>query len=176
MRRCTGAFALIVLAGAACAEDIITLPTRPGVTQSYLLSAPDKGKARAVAILFAGGQGKVDLERETARTSFDRGNFLVRSRPLFVRSGIAVAVVLNVLNPSVVVLAGGVAGAFDLFEPHVRRSVAKHAFAQTAADASIELSRLGNEAAVVGAAMLAHASRAPRRTRRAGGRSGSRPA
>src|SRR5688572_33507675 len=84
---------LLVAAGATRAEDIVTLPTRAGVTQSYLLSAPDKGKARAVAVLFAGGPGKVDLERETARTTFDRGNFLVRSRPLFVRSGVAVAVV-----------------------------------------------------------------------------------
>jgi hypothetical protein len=86
--------ALVLVAPfAACAEDIVTLPTRAGVTQSYLLSAPEKGKARAVAILFAGGPGKVDLERETARTTFDRGNFLVRSRQLFARSGIAVAVV-----------------------------------------------------------------------------------
>ena len=71
----------------------MTLPTRGGVTQSYLLSAPEKGKARAVAILFAGGPGKVDLERETARTTLDRGNFLVRSRQLFARNGIVAAVV-----------------------------------------------------------------------------------
>ena len=77
----------------ARAEDIVTLPTRAGITQSYLLSAPDKGSARAVAVLFAGGPGKVDLERETARTTFDRGNFLVRTRHLFGRNGIAVAVV-----------------------------------------------------------------------------------
>jgi hypothetical protein len=84
---------LLVAAGATRAEDIVTLPTRAGVTQSYLLSAPEKGKARAVAVLFAGGPGKVDLERETARTTFDRGNFLVRSRQLFARSGAAAAVV-----------------------------------------------------------------------------------
>ncbi len=83
----------LLISSAACAEDIVTLPTRGGVTQSYLLSAPEKGKARAVAILFAGGPGKVDLERETARTTFDRGNFLVRSRQLFARNGIAAAVV-----------------------------------------------------------------------------------
>src|SRR5687768_11917146 len=92
-RRGVALIALFLLAAsAACAEDIVTLPTRGGVTQSYLLSAPEKGKARAVAVLFAGGPGKVDLERETARTTFDRGNFLVRSRQLFVRNGIAAAV------------------------------------------------------------------------------------
>jgi len=78
--------------GAPSAEDIITLPTRGGATQSYLLTAPDKDKARAVAILFPGGAGRVDLERETARTVLDRGNFLVRSRRLLAASGIAAAV------------------------------------------------------------------------------------
>jgi pimeloyl-ACP methyl ester carboxylesterase len=93
MRRSLIWLVLPVAAGAARAEDIVTLPTRPGVTQSYLLSAPENGEARAVAVLFAGGPGKVDLERETARTTFDRGNFLVRSRQLFARSAVAAAVV-----------------------------------------------------------------------------------
>jgi pimeloyl-ACP methyl ester carboxylesterase len=86
------ALALLVGAGAACAEDIIILSTRGGVTQSYLLSSPATGKARAVAVLFPGGAGKVDLEREAGRVLLDRGNFLVRSRRLFAGSGIVAAV------------------------------------------------------------------------------------
>jgi pimeloyl-ACP methyl ester carboxylesterase len=85
-------FALLLAAGAVAAEDIVILPTRGEVTQSYLLSAPEAGKARAVAILFPGGAGKVDLERETARALLDRGNFLVRARRLLAGSGIAAAV------------------------------------------------------------------------------------
>jgi|SRR5688572_17217300 len=86
--------ALVLVAPfAACAEDIVILPTRAGVTQSYLLSAPEKGKARAVAILFAGGDGKVNLESESARRQFESGNFLVRTRPLFAGNGVAAAVV-----------------------------------------------------------------------------------
>jgi dienelactone hydrolase len=84
--------ALLLPLGAACAEDIVTLPTRAGVTQSYLLSAPESGKAQAVAILFPGGAGKTDLERETARKVLDRGNFLVRTRQLFAGQGVAAAV------------------------------------------------------------------------------------
>jgi hypothetical protein len=86
------ALALLVGAGAACAEDIVILSTRGSVTQSYLLSSPAAGKARAVAILFPGGSGKVDLEREAGRALLDRGNFLVRSRRLFTGMGIAAAV------------------------------------------------------------------------------------
>jgi hypothetical protein len=92
MRRLSLAVALCLPIGCASAEDIVTLPTRGGVTQSYLLAAPDGGKAQAVALLFAGGMGRVDLERETARRGPDRGNFLVRSRQLFAQRGIAAAV------------------------------------------------------------------------------------
>lgn len=88
--------------------------------------------------------------------------------------GIAVASILNVLNPSVVVIAGGIAGSFDLLEPHMRRAVAAHAFRQTAADAAIECSRLGNDAAVIGAAMLARAR--PTRVRIPRRRNDTRPA
>jgi hypothetical protein len=86
------ALTLLVSPGAPSAEDIVILSTRGGVTQSYLLSSPAAGKARAVAVLFPGGAGKVDLERETARALLDRGNFLVRSRRLFTGSGIVAAV------------------------------------------------------------------------------------
>lgn len=93
MRRSLATLALLLVAAALRAEDIVILPTRAGVTQSYLLSAPPGGKARGVAILFSGGRGRVDLERETTRTAFDRGNFLVRSRGLFPREGIVAATV-----------------------------------------------------------------------------------
>jgi len=85
-------FLACLLPLAAAAEDIVTLSTRGGVTQSYLLSTPETGKARAVAILFPGGAGKTDLERETARRVLDRGNFLVRSRRLLAAGGIATAI------------------------------------------------------------------------------------
>lgn len=93
MQRLLIALVLLASTGAPSAEDIVILPTRGGVTQSYLLSVPEAGKARAVAILFPGGAGKVDLERESARKVLDRGNFLVRARQLFAGYGIAAAVV-----------------------------------------------------------------------------------
>lgn len=92
MHRLLVTLALLLPIGAPSAEDIVILPTRGEVTQSYLLSAPEAGKARAVAILFPGGAGKTDLERETARALLDRGNFLVRTRRLFSGTGVAAAV------------------------------------------------------------------------------------
>jgi len=92
MTRLLIAVALFLPFGAPSAEDIVILSTRGGVTQSYLLSSPAAGKARAVAVLFPGGAGAIELEREAARTLLDRGNFLVRSRRLFTGSGIVAAV------------------------------------------------------------------------------------
>lgn len=92
MRRLLFCFVFWHITGVARAEDIITLPTRDAVTQSYLLSVPETGKVQALAVLFPGGNGKTDLERETARKS-EGGNFLVRSRRLFAANGVTAAVV-----------------------------------------------------------------------------------
>jgi hypothetical protein len=92
MTRLLITLALLVFSGAPSAEEIVTLATRGNVTQSYLLSIPEVGKARAVAVLFAGGAGRVNLARERERESLDRGNFLVRSRRLFAQEGVVAAV------------------------------------------------------------------------------------
>jgi dienelactone hydrolase len=68
----------------------VDIPTRPGVTQSFLFVAPDKPKA--VAVLFAGGAGDFNVAPDGSVTR-QKGNFLVRSRNLFVERGIAVAVI-----------------------------------------------------------------------------------
>lgn len=69
--------------------------------------------------------------------------------------GLAIASILNLLNPSAVVIGGGISGGFDVLQPHVSRAVARYAFDETRRAARIEPSRLGNDAALVGAAMLA---------------------
>jgi pimeloyl-ACP methyl ester carboxylesterase len=92
MFRWLALLALIVVCDASAAEEIVTLATRSGVTQSYLLSVPVSGNPLAVAVLFAGGGGRVNLARERERKHLDRGNFLVRSRRLFVQAGIVAAV------------------------------------------------------------------------------------
>lgn len=83
---------LLCAANAGAAEEIVTLPTRPGVTQSYLLSVPAADRSLAVVVLFPGGAGQVNLVREQRREILDRGNFLVRSRRLFADRGVAAAV------------------------------------------------------------------------------------
>jgi glucokinase len=124
--------------------------------------------AAARRAMHARGKKRGAMGRATARDVLDAaraGDPACRAavREAGEHLGIAIASILDILNPSVVVIAGGIAGSFDVLEPHVRRAVLAHAFRQTAADAAIERSRLGNDAAVIGAAMLARALVRPAR-------------
>jgi hypothetical protein len=73
------------------AQEIVTLSTRPGVTQSYFLAhVPEK--PRAIAVLFPGGYGLIHLRKENGQIKFDGENFLVRSRAEFVKRSVAAAI------------------------------------------------------------------------------------
>ncbi|MSO93965.1 MAG: alpha/beta hydrolase [Rhodospirillales bacterium] len=69
-------------------ETVVTVDTRPGVTQSFALVKP--ANPVAAAILFPGGGGNLDLANLPKE---NRGNFLVRTRQRFAKLGIMVAVV-----------------------------------------------------------------------------------
>jgi pimeloyl-ACP methyl ester carboxylesterase len=69
-------------------ETVVTVDTRPGVTQSFALVKP--AKPVAAAILFPGGGGNLDLAN---LPKDNRGNFLVRTRQRLARHGIMLAVV-----------------------------------------------------------------------------------
>jgi len=68
----------------------IDIPTRPGVTQRFLVIAPEKPKA--AVILFAGGDGGLTLESD-GRIPKLAGNFLVRSRQRFVDQGLTTVII-----------------------------------------------------------------------------------
>jgi dienelactone hydrolase len=71
-------------------ERVVDIPTRPGVTQRFLLLTPEKPKADVV--LFAGGDGGLEISLNGS-IRFLNNNFLVRTRKLFANRGLAVAVI-----------------------------------------------------------------------------------
>jgi pimeloyl-ACP methyl ester carboxylesterase len=75
------------------AQEIVTLSTRDGITQSYLLVPPATQSPHAVAVLFPGGGGNIRLRLEGGEIRFGPNNFLVRSRDEFVRHGVVAAVI-----------------------------------------------------------------------------------
>jgi hypothetical protein len=74
---------------AGAAYNLRTIPSRPGVTQSFLLVRP-AARPLASVVLFAGGDGALHLG--SGRLALG-GNFLVRNRARFAEHGLLVAVV-----------------------------------------------------------------------------------
>ena len=75
---------------AQISQKVVDIPTRLGVTQRFLYLAPES--PIAAVILFAGGHGGLQI---LPNGSFKWGeqNFLVRTRQLFAKNGLSVAVV-----------------------------------------------------------------------------------
>ncbi|MCC6542873.1 MAG: ROK family protein [Nitrospirae bacterium] len=69
--------------------------------------------------------------------------------------GIAMANLINIINPEMIVLAGAVAGAWDLFMPSARKEIKKRAFKVLAERTKIVRGKLIDTAGIVGAAGLA---------------------
>ncbi len=81
-------FLALGFAVGADAQEMVTLQTRPGVTQSFFVAGMGGRKAQAVALLFVGGGGAINLRQEDGRAKFGTGNFLVRARGEFIRNGV----------------------------------------------------------------------------------------
>jgi len=81
---------LVSPAWADTAQRVVDIPTRPGVTQRFVLLTPEK--PMAAVVLFAGGHGGLQINNNGA-FGWGGGNFLVRSRDKFADQGLVVAVV-----------------------------------------------------------------------------------
>ena len=93
-------FLLLLLAAGlavapAKAQEIVTLQTRPGVTQSFFIANMGEHKAQAAALLLIGGGGAINLRTEGGQIKFGQGNFLPRSRREFIRNGILPVILDN---------------------------------------------------------------------------------
>jgi glucokinase len=69
--------------------------------------------------------------------------------------GIALADLVNILNPEMIVIGGGVAGAWDLFIGKTREEIDKRSFREPAERVKLVPAKLGDDAGILGAARLA---------------------
>ena len=106
---------LLVFVSTAHAQEIVTLNTRPGVTQSFFIANMGDVEAQAAALMFAGGGGSIRLRMEEGRPKFQEGNFLPRSRREFIRDGV---LPILVDNPSDQQAGDGMSDAFRASERH----------------------------------------------------------
>ena len=92
---CIGAcLAPPVAAIAAASAELVTLPVRENITETYLLVADSAAPVEQIVLLFSGGSGQVKLRSISTTPAYaERGNFLVRTRYLWTTEGFAAAVV-----------------------------------------------------------------------------------
>lgn len=88
MKRAAFLAAALAAAALAGAQEIVSVPTRPGVTQSFFIAGMGAKEPQAIALLYVGGSGNIGLRMEEGRAKFGARNFLPRSRGEFSRNAI----------------------------------------------------------------------------------------
>jgi glucokinase len=76
-------------------------------------------------------------------------------RRMGVYLGIGLANLINILNPEMIVIGGGVVNGWELFAKHMLHQVAERAFPLPAARVKIVPGECGDDAGLLGAAHLA---------------------
>lgn len=69
--------------------------------------------------------------------------------------GIALAGLINILNPEVIVVGGGAAAGWDLFIPPTIEQIRQRAYQEPAKRAKLVLAKCGDDAGILGAARIA---------------------
>lgn len=100
------------------------------------------------------------VDDRTAEMIFDAGKqgdelALGTFRRMGVYLGIGLANLINILNPEMIVIGGGVVNGWDLFEKHMHQQVEERAFPLLAARVKIVRAKCGDDAGLLGAARLA---------------------
>jgi glucokinase len=99
--------------------------------------------------------GELTSER-IAGAATERDEFAIDVfRAMGVYLGIAMANVVNIFNPEMIVVGGGVSAAWDLFAQPAREEVRRRAFPVPAARCQIVRAECGDDAGLLGAAWLA---------------------
>ncbi|GBC82315.1 Glucokinase [bacterium HR10] len=114
-----------------------------------------RDRSSSLSSLALPGKGELTPERiaTEALTGDDFSLMILEQTGKWI--GIAVANVINLLNPDMVVLGGGVMVAGELLLNPIIAEVKRRAFAAMAAHCEIVTSLLGGQAGVIGSAMLA---------------------
>jgi glucokinase len=101
-------------------------------------------------------QGDEPLTAESIFMAGKEGDELALEifRRMGVYLGIGLANLINILNPEMIVIAGGVVNGWDLFAKHMHQQVEERAFPLLAARVKIERAKCDDDAGLLGAARL----------------------
>jgi glucokinase len=132
-----------------CLEQYASATAVVRIARELRSAYPDSALAGAGSFtsleLFEAGRGSEALAVEAFRVS---GRYL----------GIALGGLVNVLNPEIVVIGGGMSAAWELIIGPVASEMKKRAFREPAERVKLIPAKLGDDAGILGAARLAHLS------------------
>jgi glucokinase len=102
-------------------------------------------------------QGREDRTAEAIFDAGQQGDELALEifRRMGVYLGIGLANLINILNPEMIVIGGGVVNGWDLFARHMHQQVEERAFPLLASRVKIVRAKCGDDAGLFGAARLA---------------------
>ena len=100
---------------------------------------------------------EVDLTaKEVARAANQGDEFALKVfRRMGMYLGLAMANLVNVFNPEMIIIGGGVSESFDLFAPYTRDEIVKRSFPVPARRSVLVKAECGDDAGLLGAAWLA---------------------
>ena len=116
----------------------MTRETRPRYPNSILHNTEELTSAKVYEAGIAGDELAIEVFRRM-------GVYL----------GIGLASLINILNPEIVVIGGGLSNGWDLFEKHMKQQVIERAFPIPARRVKIVRAQCGDDAGLLGAARLA---------------------
>ena len=135
-----------------------------GCLEAYASTSGLRGLVEQRLGVARGGRIPEQLLDEDGNFSVRQMTAVARGGDLFAREifsvagrylGIAVASFLNVFNPELVVIGGGVAGALPYMRAEMTKEISRRAFTAIAGEAKIVRAALGPRSGVVGAAYAA---------------------
>jgi glucokinase-like ROK family protein len=138
--RCGNVGCLEALAGGAAIARDGEAAARDGRSQRLRLVVDERGRVTAADVAWAAGFGDpvaVALIQQAGR-----------------RVGAVLATAVNMLNPSLVVVAGGVARSGDLLLAAIRETVYRRSLPLATRDLQVRASSLGSLAGVIGASSM----------------------
>ncbi|HEV2829900.1 MAG TPA: ROK family protein [Pyrinomonadaceae bacterium] len=116
----------------------MTREARPRYPNSILHSTEDLTSAKVYEAGIAGDELAIEVFRRM-------GVYL----------GIGLASLINILNPEIVIIGGGLSNGWALFEKHMKQQVIERAFPIPARRVKIVRAQCGDDAGLLGAALLA---------------------
>jgi glucokinase len=132
-----------------CLEQYASATAVVRIARELLLAGPKSGLASVGSFtsldLFEAGRANDVIAVEAFRKS---GHYL----------GIALGGLVNVLNPEIIVIGGGMSAAWELIIGSVAAEMKKRAFREPAERVKLIPAKLGDDAGILGAARLAHLS------------------